>query len=421
MDAEKQAEALREKYGRQRRTATDMVFAPQQLLLPDPATDPKIWMVRCKPGKEREIILQLMKRLSASRETRNPLQVTAAFEREGPMSGSIYVEAWNQQAVMDACDGVSFLYPRTKVMMISAKEMPDLLRVKKDKEIEQGSYVRIKRPALYAGDLAEVLALSANGAEVDVRLIPRIDYGQSDDVNGPGGDGKRKRPGGGNAPRPPAKLFNEAEARKKMGRFLQIGTSITHRTVYFKQKEYQDGYLVDTVRLNTLQTENVNPTLEEVSRFASKGEDGSTNIDLDKIAKALKQSNRGADFLPGDNVEIYEGEQQGVHGRAVGVRGDVVSIKVADGDLQGQTVDAPVTSIRKMFKIGDHVKVTGASKYQDEVGMVTKVTQDRVTFVSDSTLQEIEVFSKDLREAADQSGMQQGVSKFDLYDLVLLE
>lgn len=419
MDAEKQAEALREKYGRQRRTGTEMAFQSQQFLLPNPATDPKIWMVKCKEGKEREIILQIMKRLSASRETRNPLQVTAAFEREGPMRGSIYVEAWNQQAVMDACDNINNLYPRTKVMLIQAKEMPELLRVKKDKEVERGSYVRVKK-GTYAGDLAEVIDVRGDGT-VDVRLIPRVDYGQNDDINAPGGDGKRKRPGGGIPPRPPARLFNEAEAKKKMARFLSTGPSITHRTVYFKNKEYQDGYLIDNMRLNLLQIENVNPTLEEVSKFASKGEDGSTNIDLDRIARALKQTNRGADFLPGDNVEIFEGEQQGVHGRAVAVRGDVVSIKVSEGDLEGQTVDAPVTSIRKMFKIGDHVKVTGASKYQDEVGMVTKVSQDRVTFLSDSTLQEIEVFSKDLREAADQSGMQQGVSKFDLYDLVQLE
>ena len=59
-----------------------------------------------------------------------------------------------------------------------------------------------------------------------------------------------------------------------------------------------------------------------------------------------------------------------------------------------------------MFKEGDHVKVIGASKYRDEVGMVVRVAEDRVTLITDANEKEIEVFSKDLREAADSSGMQ---------------
>ena len=119
-------------------------------------------------------------------------------------------------------------------------------------------------------------------------------------------------------------------------------------------------------------------------------------------------------------VEIYQGEQQGVYGRATAVHGDIVTISVTEGELRGQRIESPMKSLRKKFRDGDHVKVIGGSKYQDEVGMVIKVKDDRVTFLSDSNNQEITVFSKDLREATD-SGITLQFAKYDLYDLVQLE
>lgn len=62
-DAEKLASEYREKYGRS--TASkyrgDTGNVPQRLLLPS-VQDPNIWGVRCKPGKERELVRLIMKR-----------------------------------------------------------------------------------------------------------------------------------------------------------------------------------------------------------------------------------------------------------------------------------------------------------------------------------------------------------------------
>jgi transcription elongation factor SPT5 len=76
--------------------------------------------------------------------------------------------------------------------------------------------------------------------------------------------------------------------------------------------------------------------------------------------------------------------------------------------------------LRKRFNEGNHVKVVGGSRYKDEVGMVLKIKDDRVTVLVDTSMQEITVFSKDLREATD-SGGSAGAAKYDVHDLVQLE
>lgn len=421
MDAEEQAAKLREKYGRQRRTAQDTTLQPEALLQPD-ESDPKIWAVRCKAGKEREIVIQLMNKLASRAGSKDPYQVFSAFAREGVGAGYVYVEAYSQSAVETVCQNVTNVYTSSKVMLIAMDQMTDLLVKKKDKELAIGQYIRVKR-GIYAGDLAQIVDVLESGAEVDLKLVPRVDYGLNEDLNAPVADAsKRKRPGGGAGPRPPARLFNETEARKKLARFLTPGRGLSRNEINFRGKVYQNGYLIDRFRINTLQIDNVNPTLEEVSKFAEGVQQGEAGaLDLNALSQTMKQNTTGADYLPGDTVEIYQGEQQGVWGKATAVRGDIVSIKVTEGPLAGQTVDASVKSLRKMFKEGDHVKVIGASKYRDEVGMVVKVTADRVTLVTDANEKEIEVFSKDLREAADTSGMPSSVSKYDLYDLVQLD
>jgi transcription elongation factor SPT5 len=167
-------------------------------------------------------------------------------------------------------------------------------------------------------------------------------------------------------------------------------------------------------------TKNVNPRLEEVTMFARGGEDGTANLDLASLAETLKNSTAEDSYQPGDPVEVYRGEQQGLIGRTVSTRGDIVSLQVTEGDLAGQTIDAPIRTLRKRFREGDHVKVIGGSRYQNELGMVVQVKDDTVTLLSDMSMQEITVFSKDLRLSAEMAADGQ-LGIYDVHDLVQLE
>lgn len=431
LDAEKEAERLRNLYGRSRTTAAkDVTTMPKRLLLPG-VDDPSIWGVKCKPGKEREVVFAIVRRLEDRALTSSALPIFSAFERGNNIPGFVYIEAKKQADVTAALDGLSNVYPRgDKTVLIPIKEMPDLMRVKKTEQLQPGGYVRIKR-GKYVGDLAQIDDVEENGLGVTLRIVPRLDYGLHEDTNAPMIDGgikgdiqKRKRHAayGSTNPalRPPQRQFSEVEAKKKHSRHLQSQSTFDKKHWTYMGDTYINGFLIKDFRLQNLITENVNPTLEEVTQFTAGAEDGTENLDLTALAASLKSGAAKDSYLPGDMVEVYEGEQQGVCGKAVSVQGDIVTLSVTEGNLRGQVMDVPIKGLRKRFKEGDHVKVVGGSRYRDEVGMVVQIKKDQVTLLSDMSMQEITVFSKDLREASD-SGVAGGLGMYDIHDLVQLE
>ena len=422
MDAEKQAEILRQRYGNRRpaKGFGDSAVVPKRLLLPS-VDDPSLWAVRCKEGKEREVVFAIMKRIEERVGTNDELAITAAFERGGTQSiykGLIYVEALRQTDILVALDGLLNVYPRTKMILVDIKDMPELFRVAKTPTLEPGAWVRLRRPAKLSGDLAQVLDVTESGLEAKVRFIPRLDYGLRDEaMSALSLASKRKRPGMA-GPRPPQRLFSEVEARKHHPRYIQ-GNPTTNTWSYMGD-EFENGFQVKDVKIQQLIVTDVNPTLEEVTKFASGAEDGTENLDLKALSASLKESSTLVTYLPGDIIEVYAGEQKGVVGKATNVQGDIVTINVTEGDLEGQTIEVPVKGLRKRFRIGDHVKVIGGSRFRDEVGTVVNIVDDRVTLLTDQTNTEVTVFSKDLREASDIGG-QGSLGQYSLHDLVQLD
>ncbi|KAK5090491.1 transcription elongation factor spt5 [Lithohypha guttulata] len=427
MDAEAQANRYKERYGR--RTTTGLAkgsFVPQNLLMPS-VNDPSIWSVACKPGKERETIGFIMKRQIERSKMGKPLRICSAFERGGTtssMAGMIFVEARRVDDMKEALTGVPNVY-MSKITKFPLNEMPDLLRVRKTKQLEIGGYARIRKQGVYFNDLAVIEEVEDNGLDVVVRLVPRLDYGLNEDDNKPTNPAeKRKRnafaPAATPLVRPPQRLFNENEAKKKHSRFLTQNRALSGRSWIYKNDTYEDGYLWKTFRRSQLQTENVDPKLEEVTKLTRQAVDGSETLDIEQIAKDLKNSTAEGNYVPGDEIEVYKGEQRGLVGRVEGVSDRILRVKVIQGELAGQVIEQPVSDVRKRFREGDHVKVIGASKYAGEIGMIIKIKDDRVTIITDTSNQEITVFSRDLREAAEAGGTEIKSHMFDVQDLVQL-
>jgi transcription elongation factor SPT5 len=427
IDLEKQAAAYRERYGRRTTAALSQgSFVPQNLLMPD-VRDPSIWGVRCKQGKEKEIVTKIVKKMVEGRG-RNAIKVCSIFQRgdgEGPMAGYIFVEALKKSDVDEALANVADVYPRSKMNLVPIKEMPDLLRTRKDKELVAGDYVRVKR-GLYAGDLAVIHDIETNGLDVQLRLVPRLDYGLNEDLAKPANaDAKRKRPNafaltGPLKERPPQRLFSEAEARRH-NRGMPSNRGLTSKVYTWNKETYENGFLIKYFKLQHLITENVNPKLEEITKLTETGDDGTETLDLEKLAHSLRSATAEGSYMPGDEVEVYEGEQRGIIGRTEAVKGNIVSIQVTEGELAGQLVEVPVKGLRKRFREGDNVKIIGGSKYRDEVGMVLRIKDDKVTVLTNNSNEEITVFSKDLREATDAGGGAAGNTLFDVQDLVQLD
>lgn len=358
------------------------------------------------------------------------MQIISAFCRDS-IPGRIYVEAREPKHVQEACLNVASVFARdNSLFLVPISEMADLLKItKSEQELKIGGWVRFKR-GKYAGDLAQVLDFTENGETVGVKFVPRLDLDPKESNTFTDSLGRKRKKGAGGSSsltdRPPPRFFNVEEIGKifKHERIDKRSNNI----VIFRSKTYKDGYCEDDVRATALLTENVNPTLDEVSRFtgdsvtsaASAGLGaGQKGVDLNLLADATRTK---ADVVlrRDDHVEVFEGEQAGVEGIIDTVGADVVTIRLEYNDLEDQSIEVPITSVRKKFKAGDHIKVI-AGKHQDETGLVVKVEDNVTTFLSDLSMAEISVFSKDIHEAAEVGSGVNNIGAYELHDLVQLD
>lgn len=322
----------------------------------------------------------------------NPLQIISAFERTS-LPGYVYVEARSKEAVINACANLIGIFRRDPIL-VPINEMAPLLQLKqKEVSITPGMWVRIKR-GKYQGDLAEVVDITDNGEEAGIRFVPRIDMNPND----PAVDGKSKRKRPATAVgRPPARPFNPEEVLRAWGKKSVIKKGLSW---IFQGDTYTNGFIEKDVRVNALVLENVNPTLSEIAMFAGQGKDGADKgisgaLNLAVLAEAAKRTSVVA-LQPGDQVEVYQGEQSGAQGVVDSVLGDIVHIRGVGLELDGQTIEVPAKLVRKRFSPGEHVKVMSGQN-TDETGMVVSVKGDLVTFISDLTEEEVRVYTSHLQ------------------------
>ncbi|TFK70647.1 hypothetical protein BDN72DRAFT_939865 [Pluteus cervinus] len=300
---------LSRRYGQQRavRYTGDMNEIPQRLLMPS-VHDASLASQSQGPGREREIVYSLMRKAIDVEFTANPLNILAAFQRDS-LPGMIYVEARSSAQVAKACNGLVGVYPSRGIQLVPIEEMASLLQIKKqDITVTPGSWVRRGK---YQGDLAQVVDVTEIGEDVGLRFIPRIDPNPTDD-GGVEGSEKRKKTTGPVNMRPPQRLFNYEEIIKAYERKL---VSKRGDQYVFQSEMYKDGLIEKDFKLSALILEDVNPTLDEITQFTRKRDDTEHDsmIDLSVIAEASRKA-AIAVLQPGDHVEVFEGEQAGVHG-----------------------------------------------------------------------------------------------------------
>jgi transcription elongation factor SPT5 len=205
-DAERLAEEFKNKYGRSQasRYRGDGAGVAQRLLLPS-VDDPSIWAIKCKPGKEADIIVALARRNGIMRSRGQKLEITSAFQRNA-LEGYIYVEARKSAHVVAALKDIPNVYA-SNMILVPIVEMPDLLRVKQQTvDLARGAYVRIKsKSSKYVGDLAQVENIDEEGTHARLRLVPRLD------LSAKANQSNRFKKSMPLSFRPPARLFNEAE------------------------------------------------------------------------------------------------------------------------------------------------------------------------------------------------------------------
>ncbi|KAL1920767.1 uncharacterized protein VTP21DRAFT_11402 [Calcarisporiella thermophila] len=412
LDAEAIAARFQDKYGARRthRAPRETDHIPQSALAPS-VHDPNLWAIKVKPGKERDIVLQLMRKSEAMAFSDNPLEILSAFTRDH-LKGYVYVEARKLAHVQHALNGMLGVY-MSSISLVSIQDMVNVLKiVKKEVDLEPGRWVRIRR-GLYQGDLAQIIEIPESGDSVVVKLIPRLDLGPKEELI-PGS--KRKKNTSNFGMRPPQKLFNPKEIDK-----LERSKSLVirrHNVVTYGNEVFRDGYLEKDVKISNLILDEVNPTLDEVTKFQGGGGEENEGIDVAALTPSVT-SNIVGQFVPGDHVEVIKGEMMHMHGIVDSVKDGSVFVRP---QIVGQHKLWSIKPhlLRKRFSEGDHVRVING-QYKDETGLIVKIDENVVTMLSDLTMSEISVFSKDLREAADVSSGANRIANYELHDFVQID
>lgn len=419
-DAQALADQFKARYGRSAsaRYMGSTQNISQRLLLPS-VEDPLIWGVRVRNGKEKELVKQISARMANMKGTQ---EVYSVFQRDS-FTGYIYIEAVRMDAVNHILSSLPGIYNNVGKVLVPIEEYPDLLRPGSSQEsrLKPGSYVRVKI-GKYKGDLGIVDNLAENDLEVRVKLVPRLDYGRSNNSIIDPSTGRRRPVNFNSKFRPPQRLFSDIEAQQYDAEHLTTAKRDRNYFIY-RNEEYIGGFLYKDIKFNQLETQNVKPTLHELTLFDSmKDSDG---IDLQSVAATLKNADEKAiSFQPNDRVEIISGEQSKMKGKILSIAEATVARVLLEGneiesDVNNTIVEVPTSSLRKVFLPGDHVTVIHGV-HKDESGLIVNVKNNQVTLVSDQTKKDIMVFPNYLVTSVDSSTTSSKIGRFELHQMVNL-
>ncbi|CAA0809998.1 Putative transcription elongation factor SPT5 homolog 1 [Striga hermonthica] len=348
--------------------ATDV---EQQALLPS-VRDPKLWMVKCAIGREREVAVCLMQKCI---DKGPEMQIRSAIVLDH-LKNYIYIKADKEAHVREAVKGMRNIYP-SKITLVPIKEMTGVLSVgSKAIDISRDTWVRMTI-GIYKGDLANVVDVDNVRQRATMKLIPRIDL-QALANKLEGREVPKKK-----AFTPPARLMNIDEARDLHIRVERRRDPST--CDYFEKIEgmimmFKDGFLYKNVSLKSLRTQNVQPTFDELEKFRHTGEGG--DGDMSGLSTLFAYRKKGH-FMKGDRVIVVKGDLRNLKGLVEKVEEDTVHIKPNEKGLP-KTLAINDKELCKYFEPGNHVKVvSGASK--GVTGMVVSVEGHVVNIVSDTT------------------------------------
>lgn len=95
-------------------------------------------------------------------------------------------------------------------------------------------------------------------------------------------------------------------------------------------------------------------------------------------------------LIPGDVVEVCEGELIHLQGKVTSVDGNKITMLPKHEDLK-DLLEFPAHELKKHFKMGDHVKVI-AGRFEGDTGLIVRVEDSMVVLFSDLTMHEVRTF-----------------------------
>eukprot|EP01088_Endostelium_zonatum_P020869 TRINITY_DN78_c0_g1_i1.p1 TRINITY_DN78_c0_g1~~TRINITY_DN78_c0_g1_i1.p1 ORF type:complete len:1177 (+),score=447.91 TRINITY_DN78_c0_g1_i1:70-3531(+) len=388
-------------------------------------SDPKLWLVGCRLGKERESVISLMQKFMDLQDTENRLLIKSAIACDN-LKEKIYVEAEKESHVKLAIAGLRNLR-EYGIKLVPIKEMPTVLTVQKRKQddVQRGSWVKIKKSGrtAYSGDIGQIYELNETKTMATVRLIPRLDYTKKD-----GGSDDRNNAA---KTKPPARPFNFEEAKEAFGKnSIDVKTDQGTKKVYyilFGKEKFINGFLHKKMKITSLETQDIVPSIDVVQQFVTQeagDASASKGVEADEIARAMATVNvkKRANLAKGDLVKVIEGDLKHLMGVVQSVDDESVTILPKHEDLKDPLTfkGAEIDHLSKHFEIGVHVKVIGG-RHEGETGMIIRLEQGIATIYTDVTMKEISVLTVDLQECTEVASGSASLGNYELHDLIQLD
>ncbi|XP_059170624.1 transcription elongation factor SPT5-like [Physella acuta] len=368
--------------------------------------DPNLWVVKCRMGEEKSTVVHLLRKMIAFQFTEEPLQIKSVVAKEG-LKGYIYIEAYKQTHVKQAIQGIGNLRMGFyKQEMVPIREMTDVLKVVKETaSLKPKAWVRLKR-GIYKDDLAQVDFVNSSQNEVELKLIPRIDYTKPRGImrNSSNQDNKKRKR------RPVQKLFDVDAIRSIGGEVTSDGDFLMFEGNRYNRK----GFLFKIFAMSAIVAEGIKPTLAELEKFEDQPEGMQVELIPEKQESEIAHT-----MAPGDIVVVAEGELQHLQGKVIKVDGNKITILPKHEDLK-DPLEFPYNELKKFFKMGDHVKVI-SGRYEGDTGLIVRVEENMIVLFSDLTMHELKVLPKDIQLCADMATGVDSLGQYQFGDLVMLD
>ncbi|EQC42652.1 hypothetical protein SDRG_00380 [Saprolegnia diclina VS20] len=425
LSAEDYIEGLKKRHKQSRRTNDDgdveseeimQSAVAQQSLLPS-IQDPRLWVFKCKPGREQHLVLSLMNKFLEFEKRGESLNIKSVIASNS--KGFIYVESDREPFAKEAVNGLRDIQSWS-MKLVPIHEMTSVLTIQKKKTpVVAGVWARFKRAGLYKGDLCKVIEIVDNGLRAIVKHVPRLD---SSVLNG--GEPTKFKKG----QRPALKLFAPGAVHSSDVSRKRHPLTNEMMDVY-DNDWFKDGFLYKEVNISTmLSVDEVNPTLEEINKF-SVSADGDSDNESSHVSKLdlgdVDAWKNKVDLTKGDTVRVIEGDLINLMGVVVGTNSgnDTVRVMPLHEEIKDTILDFQLKQLMKIVKIGAHIKVV-SGRYSGETGTVVSIDESMGAPVAiilvDTQAKEIQVRVRDIQESAEVSQGLDSLKGKELYDLVAL-
>lgn len=343
--------------------------------LPKPE-DPKLWLVKCRKGKERENVQLLLKKYFFNNKAFG-LKIFSVFSINA-LKGYIYIEAFKEANVREAIADISNIR-NDFIKLIPNNEMTQVLNFDKVEKVDLKSnqWVRIKS-GLYEGDLAQILYIQDLSNKIWIKIIPRMFENNENMKIGDYSKQAKK------SVRPKQQFFNQSIFT---GGITSKHPNINEDMYLWKNKYFSNGFFIKCAKLKSLNFTDIVPKIEELRIFESANNvnrEGKSFLDslYSNIGDITASKNNK--YKKGEKIKLNIGNLKGITGTVISHEAQLIRFTPDIEGFENQELEVPENSVIRHFLPGDIVVVEKDTRHKGKSGIIVEIQDDAAQIFDES-------------------------------------